>query len=112
GGARDRTVDRGDVAYLPHGAPRRAAGNGLRGAQRIRADVHAGAEVATNRSEGFAPAGRGIQARRAMEALPIRGELVPVAGMRPGEVIECAAGDVVLGRCGLPDLWALDPGAD
>ena len=46
---------------------------------------HAPAQIARARSRRPAQARRGLPPRRALGALPLRGQLVPVAGMRSGQ---------------------------
>ena len=68
-----------------HGAAGCVSGDGLRGAQGVSVDVSKSAEDAGDCGGGFAEAGSDVEAREEVGAVPERGELVFVAGMRSGE---------------------------
>src|ERR1700678_4194554 len=79
-------MDCGDAADFSSRPAGRVAGDGLRCAQRIRSHISKDPQVACAGGRGLAQGGCAAAAREEVGAVPQRGELVYVAGLRPGQV--------------------------
>src|SRR5579872_1267513 len=78
-------MDGGDAADLPAGASGCAAGDGLRSAQGVCADFLEVAEDEGGGSKGPSQGGCALSAWAEVGAIQVCGELVSLAGLRPGQ---------------------------